>query len=185
MFSVLHIEFFPREDSNSRQRHHPDLHFTSRGMGKGLKFTVDGPRRKIVVDKTAVTGRVLLGVNVPLVMNERSQIGRVIIRAGGDRVPNARTKIGAESQLSWTPSCLDTFSVVDRKVDFCQGEEPFSSEGEKRVTNANGLAIIWDAGVDTELREGTGGSRRLRWGEVKPRGGLIRALRQLGSPERA
>ena len=101
IFAVLRIKFFPRQDPNSRQRYHPNLHFTSRRM---LKFAVDSPRREIVLDKTAVTGRVLLGVNVPFFMDERSQTGQVVIRAGGDRVPYSRTKVGAESQFSWTPS---------------------------------------------------------------------------------
>ena len=101
---VLRIEFFPRQDADARQSNHPNLHFASRRMDKGLEFAVDGAGRKIVVDKPTVTGCVLLGINVPFVGDERSQIGRVIVRADGDRVTYALAKIGAYGQFSWTPS---------------------------------------------------------------------------------
>ena len=79
-----------------------------------LKFAVDSAGREIVVDKTTVTGCVLVCVNVPFVGDERSQISRVIIRADGDRVTYARAKVGTYSQFSWTPSGLYTFSIIDR-----------------------------------------------------------------------
>ena len=61
---------------------------------------------------------------------------------GGYRVPYSGTKVGAKSQLSWPPTSLDSFSVIDLEVYFGQGEETFSINGEKRVANAYGLAII-------------------------------------------
>ena len=45
-----------------------------------------------------------------------------------------------------------------RKVDVREGEQTFSLKGEERVTNTNGLAIVGDARVSAELREGTGRS---------------------------
>ena len=117
IFAVIRIQYFPRQDSDSRLRNHPNLHFTSRRMDKGLKFAVDSAGREIVVDKTTVTGCALVCVNVPFVRDERSQIGRVIVRADSDRVTYARAKVGTYSQFSWTPSGLYTFSIIDRCVE--------------------------------------------------------------------
>ena len=128
IFAVRRTKYFPRQDSNSRQRYHPKLHFTSRS--KWLEFAVDGPRREIVVEKTTVTGCVLLlGVNVPFFMKERRRILRVIFWAGGYKVPYLRTKVGANSHLGLTPSSLDTFAIsLTRKYISVRSHSPNSLE---------------------------------------------------------
>ena len=72
---IFCVEFLSEQNANPRERDYPELHLASVGVSKRLKLAVDGPWREIVVDKTTVTGCVLVGVNVPFFRNERSQIG--------------------------------------------------------------------------------------------------------------
>ena len=81
---VFCVEFFSWEDAYTRERDYPDLHLAGIGVSKWLKLAADGPRGEIVVYEASIAGRVFLGIDIPFLGDEGSQVCRVVIRTRGN-----------------------------------------------------------------------------------------------------